>query len=171
MCLRSPFPTRNPFIIVNFPLCIHCLAWIGCIPWLIVAFHIPYIGPSDGVYRHQRERRVVDCCILIYFITVFPINQSTINMMLGGGHPGSSEFVFTMICVCFVDLEVIPYSLWGPHLLASGAPRSSGAPRRSAKSAAGSSPYSFWIPMLLRRLRLRGGGGAWLDLWCFGWTF
>ena len=70
---------------------------------------IPCIGLSDCVYHHQRERMVVDCCILIYFITVFPINPSAINMMLGGGRLGSSEFVFTMIPVCFVDREVIPF--------------------------------------------------------------
>ena len=54
---------------------------------------------------------MVDCCILVYYITDLPLNLSTINMMLGGGRLGSSGFVFMLISVRFVDREVIPPGL------------------------------------------------------------
>ena len=53
---------------------------------------------------------MVDCCILVYYITDLPLNLSTINMMLGGGRLGSSGFVFMLISVRFVDREVIPFT-------------------------------------------------------------
>ena len=72
---------------------------------------IPCIYPSDIAYRRRREKSTVDCCILIQFITVLPLNQCTTNMISGGGLLGSSEFVFMLISVCFVDGRRLP----SPH--------------------------------------------------------
>ena len=71
---------------------------------------IPCINPSDSVDCSRQEKLTVDCCILILFITMLPLNLSTINMMLGEGLLGSSESVLTLISVCFVDREEIPFT-------------------------------------------------------------